>query len=343
VIAIHDSPHGFHPRWIAYCKEQGIAYRTVNCYSNDLIKQLDGCKALMWHHGQQNPKDLIIAKQILFALEQAGMKVFPDFKSGWHFDDKLGQKYLLEALNAPLVPTHVFFDAKSANRWIDEAHFPKVMKLRGGAGSSNVFLIPNQTRARKAVQKAFGKGFSNYDSSQSLKDRWHSFRSGQKGIVEPVKGLLRYAKAPEYAKVLGNEVNYIYFQDFIPGLEFDYRTKVVGDKTWGYKRFVRKDDFRASGSGSASYEYGERAVPRDILEYSLYLAQKLEMPSAAFDFIPDGKDSFLLVEISALFGQDDLEFVGYFDSEMKWHAGPFDPQGWMVDSMIQRIASGYPL
>ena len=96
---------------------------------------MDDCDALMWHHFQTNPKAILFAKQLLFALEQSGKKVFPDFRTGWHFDDKLGQKYLLEAIDAPLVPSYVFYDKKEALEWVQKTDFPKVFKLRGGAGS----------------------------------------------------------------------------------------------------------------------------------------------------------------------------------------------------------------
>ena len=104
-------------------------------------------------------------------LEQAGVKVFPDFRTNWHFDDKLGQKYLLEALGIPLVPTHVFYDKKTALEWASKTTFPKVFKLRGGAGSANVKLARTKKEAVKLIRKAFGKGFSNYDAMGSLKER----------------------------------------------------------------------------------------------------------------------------------------------------------------------------
>lgn len=334
-IAIHKSKTGFHPRWIAYCEEQQIAYKLVDCYSNDLIEQLKDCNALMWHHSQQNPKDLVIAKQILFALEHTGFKVFPDFNTAWHFDDKVAQKYLLEAIGAPLIPTYIFYNKNDAIEWINKTDFPKVLKLRGGAGSSNVFLLESKQEAEKVIDKAFTKGLPNYSTYQSLRDRWYKYKTGQKGIIEPIKGLLRYFAKPAYSKVLGREFHYVYFQDFIPNLQFDYRTKVVAEKVWGYKRFVRKNDFRASGSGSSDYEYGKNVVPVNILKYSLELANKLKMKSVAFDFVPFSNDSFLLIEISGLFGQDNLEFIGYFDKELNWHEGKFNPQGWMVDSIIK--------
>ncbi len=56
----------------------------------------------MWHFHQGSPRDILFAKQLIFALQTSGKRVFPDFNTVWHFDDKVGQKYLLEAIEAPI-------------------------------------------------------------------------------------------------------------------------------------------------------------------------------------------------------------------------------------------------
>ena len=153
-IAIHKSG-GFSDRWIEYCEKNHIDYKIVNAYDTDIIQQMADCDAFMWHHFHNSYKDALFAKQLLFSLQQAGKRVFPDFNTGWHFDDKVGQKYLLEAIGAPLVPSYVFYTKKEALDWIDKTTFPKVFKLRGGAGASNVKLAHTKKEARHLVKKVF--------------------------------------------------------------------------------------------------------------------------------------------------------------------------------------------
>ena len=129
MIAIHRSKTGYHPRWIQTCIDLQVPYKIVDCYANDILRQLEGCNALLWHHSHSHPKDILFAKQLLFSLEQSGIKVFPDFKTCWHFDDKVGQKYLLEAIKAPIVPSYVFYDKVMAHQWVNETDFPKVFKF----------------------------------------------------------------------------------------------------------------------------------------------------------------------------------------------------------------------
>ena len=108
MIAIEQQDSGFHRYWVAYCLRKGIPFKRVDCYRSDIVEQLRGCDALMWHFSHQDYRDMLFARQLILSLAAGGMKVFPDPATSWHFDDKVGQKYLLEAVGAPLVPTWLF-------------------------------------------------------------------------------------------------------------------------------------------------------------------------------------------------------------------------------------------
>ena len=102
-IAIHEYAGSFSDRWIKYCDEKKVPYKLVNCYDSDIVSQLEDCQALMWHWNQNDYKAALFARQLTISLEKKGIKVFPDVNTAWHHDDKVGQKYLLEAIGAPLV------------------------------------------------------------------------------------------------------------------------------------------------------------------------------------------------------------------------------------------------
>ena len=335
-LAIHDSERGFHPRWVAWCKEHGIEVKRVNCHASDIVAQLRGCDGLMWHHSQMNPADLLAAKGILQALEHNGFPVFPDWRTTWHFDDKLSQKYLFEALGVPFVPTWVFLDRSSALAWVEEAQFPKVFKLRGGAGSANVRLVRSRTEARKLVRQAFGRGFPNYDAWGSLKERWRKVRLGKASPMELLKGVARFTHPPEFTRALGREYGYAYFQEFIPENTSDTRIIVIGKRAFALKRFVRANDFRASGSGDFAYdrkEFDERCV-----RMSFDATERLGAQCAAYDFVFDEGGNPLIVEISYGFVKEVYDpCTGYWDPDLNWTSGPFNPQGWMVEVLIDRI------
>ena len=331
-IAIQHKKGSFTDRWIAYCQSKGIDYKLVDCYQSDIIAQLQDCDALMWHFSQNSPKDFLFAKQLIFSVEAAGKKLFPDFHTAWHFDDKLGQKYLLEAIKAPLVPTWVFYDKQVALNWAKTANFPKVFKLRGGAGSQNVRLVHSQKEAKHLIRKALGRGFPVYDPLGSLIERWRKYRLGAGNAKDLLKGLMRFIIPPPYARAKGREKGYVYFQEFIPNNEFDVRIVIIGEKALGEKRFVRKNDFRASGSGLFSYE----GIDPKTVKIAFDISKQLKTQCLAFDFIYDKFYNPLIVEISYGFGVEGIGKVpGYWDQDLIWHEGKFDPYGWMVDLVLQ--------
>jgi|SRR5690554_1281416 len=335
-LAIHNRPGSFSDRWIEYCKQKGILFKIVNCYESNIISQLKDCNALLWHHHHANYKDVLTAKSILFSLEHAGVKVFPDFRTGWHFDDKVAQKYLLEAIDAPLVPSYVFYDKQEALNWAAQTKYPKVWKLKGGAGSQNVQLVRNKQEARKFIKKAFGRGFSQFNRWGYFKERFQRYKSGNDNLLGVCKGLGRLFIPTEFAKMQSREKGYVYFQEFVPNLDSDIRIQIISDRVFGLKRFVRKGDFRASGSGDF-IEFSPENIDLEILKIAIELNKKIKSQSLTIDFIYKNKQP-LIVELSYGFPNTFYDNCpGYWDEDLNWHEGQFNPQGWMIDSVIKQI------
>lgn len=333
-IAIHNYPDSFSDRWIEYCKQKGIDYKVVNAYDSDIVAQVSDCDAFMMHHFHFDPKDILFAKQLLYSLETTGIRCFPNFHTTWHFDDKVGQKYLLEAVGAPLVPSYVFYSKRDALDWISKASFPKVFKLRGGAGASNVRLAHTPAEARKFVKKAFGKGFPQTDNLRGLKERYRRWREGQDTFVSVLKGIGRLFILDNYAKMHNREKGYVYFQDFIPRNSFDIRVCVVGERAFALKRMTRKGDFRASGSGNIVYD--KEQIDERCVKIAFEVNEKLKTQSIAYDFIFDTDNQPLIVEVSYAYAVKAYDLCeGYWTKDMQWHEGThFDFCGWMVEDLI---------
>ncbi len=336
-IGIHHTKgfNFFSDSWLAYCESKGIDYKLVDCYQSDIIEQLSDCDALMWHFNHKSAKASKFAKELLYAVQASGKKVFPDFNTVWHFDDKLGQKYLFEAMDVPFAPAHAFFSKKEALEWAAGTSYPKVFKLRNGSSSANVRLVKSQRHAARLIRKAFGRGFKQYVGWNSLKERVREYREGRKPISEVIKGIIRLFWPTEYARVTGREKGYIYFQDFIPDNKFDVRVVVVGDKAYANLRMVRKNDFRASGSGDERYE--KELIDEEVVRLAFEIAEKLQTQSLVFDFVfLDGKP--LVVEISYGTTVRLIHlFPGYFDKDLNWHEGILDFGKIMVEEVLAGI------
>jgi glutathione synthase/RimK-type ligase-like ATP-grasp enzyme len=334
-IGIHHTKGFFSERWIAYCQENGIDFKLVNCYSTDIIQEINDCDALMWHFNHKSPKASKFAKQLLFAIQASGKKVFPDFNTAWHFDDKVAQKYLLEATGLPLAHAYVFYDKNEALDWAYNSNYPKVFKLRNGAGSDNVRLVKSKKEAICLINKGFGRGFKQYEPWGNLKERFRKYRVGKTTLWDVIKGIIRLGHTTEYSRVTGKEIGYVYFQDFIPGNDYDIRVIVVGDKAFAIKRMVRENDFRASGSGFILYE--RKHFDNDTIRIAFKASEKLKAQCMTYDFVFSNRKP-MIVEISygfAMHGYDDC--TGYWDKDMNWFDGKFNPYGWMVEDLIKNI------
>ena len=288
----------------------------------------------MWHWNQSDYMAKNFAIQLIISLEKMGIKVFPDFNTCWHYDDKVAQKYLLEAIDAPLVPAYVFYDVKTAIDWAENTTFPKVFKLRGGASSYNVKLIKSKTEAIHHIKKAFNKGFKLHNNIRTIEERiWQVRRDkNYKSIIHLLKGFARMIISKKGLSLLPIQKGYVYFQDFVSGAEFDYRVVIIKDKAFAIKRWNRVNDFRASGSGKKSYnpEY----INIDIIKKGFEINDSLNTNSIAIDFLVDNND-FKLIEISYAFLTE--KFPGYWDRNLIWHDVITDVVEYMIETFVNDL------
>lgn len=334
-LAIHHREGSFSDDWIKHCEQSSIPYKLVNAYSNDIIAQVEDCDIVLWHHQQSDYRDLIFAKELLFSLRQAGKLVYPDFETGWHFDDKVGQKYLLEAISAPMVRSYVFYTKEEALSWAQKVSYPVVFKLRGGAGGSNVKLVQNFKQNKKIIRKSFSSGHSGFDPIIRLKDNFKLYKKGQIGINLVLKSFLRIFVPNRNIRFIKKEVGYVYYQEFLPNNDCDIRLIVIGgNKAYGMKRLVREGDFRASGSKNFVYD----KIEDEVLKIAFDVAKKLKLQSVAFDFIYDQNHLPKIVEISYGFGTSgSSKCTGYWDELLTWHEGEFHPINWIIDDLKKEL------
>ncbi len=337
LLAIHHRPGSYSNRWIAYCNENNIDYKLVDCTKPDIIKQLDGCAGLIWQWDTTDYSSYIFAKQLTYSLLLKGIKVFPDKNTSWHYDDKVGQKYLLEAIGAPLVRSYVFYSRREALKWANSTSYPKVFKLRGGAGSSNVRLANNKQQTKRLINKAFTAGFPHKSRINRLKQRVWVLKRDQNlhGVKQLIKGIGRFMIPKTNDKFYPKQKGYVYFQDFIPDNNFDTRTVVIGNRCFGARRYCRTDDFRASGSGIFTYNPG--LVNEEMILISFDVARKLKTQSLAFDFIIDNKTP-KIIEISYCFAVECCDDApGYWDKELKWHAKDANLQEYIIQDFLNSL------
>jgi hypothetical protein len=329
-VAVQQTGEGFQIRWPEFLRKHGAEVKIVDVLGPDGLRQLKGCSGLMWHWAHY-PDHKQSALPILQLVEQhLRLPVFPDLRTRWHFDDKIAQAFLFEALGIPHPKTWVFWRREDALAWADAAPYPVVAKLSCGAGSTNVTLARNPADARAWIDRLFSRRGTWPAESPVLGPRW-------KGMVRPLydfaqraaslPGYLFAGRAPVTPRVLwGLQKNHALFQEFLPDNPHDTRITVIGDRAFGFRRLNRPDDFRASGSGRNRTEPDE--IDPRCVRLALESAAKIGAQSMAFDLLFRGASREpVVVEISYGYNSAFVERCpGHWDARLQWHEGRMWPE-----------------
>lgn len=260
----------FSERWIALAGERGIDVERVDVFSENALERIAGCDGFMWRYGF-DPVSLNCAKRLLSAVEHGlSIPVFPDHRTSWHFEDKVAQAYLLEALDIPRAATRIFWDKAAALRFCREATYPFVAKLSVGIRGNNVVLVRSEAEARAIVARLFGTGVRTLREPALFSISW----------LKQLRPLRRLWGKPVWR---GVERDYLLAQDFLPDNPFDIRVTVIGERAYAFKRLNRPKDFRASGSGRIIWDPDE--IPPDAVTFAFDMADRIGAQSVAFDIL----------------------------------------------------------
>lgn len=243
------------------------------------------------------------------------IKCFPDFNTSWHYDNKIAEYYLLYSEGFPVIDSHIFWNKGKALEFIENTSFPMVMKLSGGAGSSNVRLISKKKQAIDLTERLFSKGLDYVGY-----------------LYYPYLFHPRYLKYKLYNLIWGDreywqlQKNYVLFQKFLPGNDFDTRIVVIGSRALGFIRYNRKGDFRASGSGK--FNLDPSIIDKECLKIAFSVSERFKFQSMAYDFIKDedGKQRICEISYTYSFRKPYIDCPGYWDQKLNWHKGKNWPE-----------------
>ncbi|MCH7557196.1 MAG: hypothetical protein IIB56_07035 [Planctomycetes bacterium] len=338
-IAIHPDdytnpktgkPDASSPLWAELLEKAGHKVKWVNVYRADILDQLKGCDGFMWrwaHFGGMGQ----IARRLLPVIEnELGLEVYPDQATCWHYDDKIAQYYLLTAAGIPMPKTWVWSDKEQANKWLNEAPFPLVIKLWTGASSENVRLVRDHDEAKLWVDRLFGPGVGHLNETALIPPPciYKRLRTAARVIF---KG--KYPLRPwELHK------NYIYSQEFLPANDFDTRITVIRNRAFGFRRFNRPEDFRASGSGNIDYDVSK--VDPECVRLGFRIARRLGTQSVACDFLQLNQKP-VVTEISYTYASWAIyDCPGYWELEgedLVWKAGHMWPEEAQIEDFLARL------
>ncbi|MDF1579417.1 MAG: hypothetical protein P1P74_01415 [Desulfuromonadales bacterium] len=311
--------------WAKILTEVGHDVIFVNVYHADIIEQLRGCHGFMWRFAH-TPAMCQIAKTLLPALERhSGILVYPDQHTCWHYDDKAAQANLFALTGTPTPKTWVWYDQAAALDWAREADYPLVMKLRSGAGSTNVRLIHSFADATCWIKKIFSGGVESIDP--------------QKKTTNRLRQVARLLVRGEARQPWSLHKNYVLFQEFLPGNDFDTRVTVIGNRAFAFRRFNRGDDFRASGSDRL--DHNPDHISSEMIQLALQTAEKLDMQSCAMDFLWRDEEP-VIGEISYTYASWAVhKCPGHWDKNLTWHKGQMWPEEAQATDFMARLTATF--
>jgi glutathione synthase/RimK-type ligase-like ATP-grasp enzyme len=346
-IAVNQSPGEesgkWSWRWIEELHKRNVEAVVTDFRNPHALDEIRTCDGAMWHFGHIVPAEKQAAWKILNSIEFGlGVSLFPNLASRWHFDDKIAQHYLLDAMGAPKIPSWVFWDYREALDFTAKCRYPIVLKLAVGAGSANVLLLGSEKEANNYLRKLFGRGLAPYtmnEFSYRLFPRNRKDLGRMKARAMETMARIFHPAGTTMIRHSGVQSGYAYFQEFLPGNTHDIRVTVIGDRAFGLTRQNRPGDFRASGSGNLDFDPSK--VPMETVRIAFSVSQANGFQSMCYDFLrsPDGKP--LLNEMSYCSPSIGVSGCpGYWDSTLKWHERQMQPEEAHVEDFVETIKKG---
>ena len=326
----------FSEKYREILSKNGVPITLIDPNSNSLLNEIKDCSHLLFRHSQGDTDKIIYETVFYIAQNVLGVKCWPNQETFWPYEDKIREYYLLKSHDFPIIDSHVFWNYKYADSFLKNTQFPWVVKLPKGAGSSNVVIIKTIKDGKKIIKQVFNKGVK----SHKLDNRSNLFSVSKLGAAKYSKAVLKSVLLN--TGLLKNKVDYpewqiqkdgILFQKFLPGNAFDTRVTIIGNRGFAYRRFVRPNDFRASGSGN--FDIDPKNIDLRCLEIAFSISKKLNFNTMAYDFIYDENKTPGINEISYCFVDWMVESCsGFWDENLKWHNGQNWPQHCQLEDFL---------
>jgi glutathione synthase/RimK-type ligase-like ATP-grasp enzyme len=241
-------------------------------------------------------KDYI--EDIIYGLNCQGAILLPDYKFLRANNNKVFMEILrdIEGLSEiKNIKSKHFGTVEKLIEKSDKLTFPLVLKSSAGAMSKGVYLARNKKQLkRKAVKIAHTPNWFHtlWEYKNYIK---------HKGKIKLTS---RYRKK-------------FIVQDYVEGLDSDWKVLIYNDKIFTLNRRNRKNDFRASGSGLFSFK---KDPPEGMLDLAKKIYDSFKVPHLSLDIAFNGEE-FFLIEFQALyFGTKTLESSPFYFQNIhnKW-------------------------
>ena len=338
-IALHVGADGTLPEYMktytAILDKNAIEYVIVDssepCFWES-IKTVD----IFIYRWAQYDHERQVANTILPIIENNfKIKCFPDELTSWLYDDKLRQQLLFQVRGLPIIPGSVVFDKKFAAKLVASVQLPVIFKLRNGAASENVSLVKTRSNLEALSNKMFTEGIKTKKIPGAVNIKNRSLLVRFSSILRSVALSLRYRLRliPERSVNWQLEKDYLYLQHFLPGNPYDTRITVIGNRAFGFRRWARDGDFRASGSGKIDYDLA--GIDLEFIKQAFAISKEMNFSCMAYDFLYGESGEALVCEISYTFMDKPVfDCPGYWTENMEFVSGHYWPAYCILSDLL---------
>jgi glutathione synthase/RimK-type ligase-like ATP-grasp enzyme len=273
---------GFDLESVSKCfLEYGIKVIVINFSEVQFLNDLKGKLFVYTSSEEERYVYKSYIEDVIHFLEISGALVIPEYKflkanNNKVFMELLKKSYEKHYLGS--LKSFVFGSISETEIFKDKLTYPLVLKTADGAMSTGVSLAKKESELLRQIEN----------------------KSYKLSVFKIAKEAYRKWKYRGYKKEDSFKGKFV-IQDFIPGLKSDYKILIFWDRYYIFERPVRKNDFRASGSGSSNYIYGSKVnLPKGILEYCETLFKSMEIPNLSIDIAYTG-EAFFVIEFQAIY------------------------------------------
>ena len=108
----------------------------------------------------------------------------------------------------------------------------------------------------------------------------------------------------------------------------------MGKRAFAFRRYVRKNDFRASGSGNINFD--PEKIDMRCITLAFTISAELKFTTMAYDFILGSDNKPYINEISYCFVDWVIQQCpGFWDEKLDWHEGHFWPQLFQLEDFLK--------
>lgn len=320
-------------KWTYYLDEKNIDFELIDIYNIENLSSLLKYDGIMWRWGLDYPERLFAPKILDVIEEELKIPVYPSRRLRMAWDDKIKQNLIFKANNIKTPQTWIFYKKDDALSFVKQAKFPLVFKLSSGASSSGVTLIRNKEEAQNVISRMFGKGIESIEQLDDIKKNQKT-----KSFLRMVKGkIINSYKYSNRIALQKCEKSYVIFQEFLENNQYDTRVTVINGKAYAFRRLVRENDFRASGSGKIDFNYEKIDV--NMIKKGFEISDKLNADCMAYDFVYD-QGEIKLLEMCWTFADWAIEKCPvYWTKNLKRYSNMDWPQKTQVDYFVSKIKS----